>query len=276
MPPARDLDSGASPLAYFGAELRHLRVKAGLSQEQVGEAVFCSGSLIGLIENAKRSPSPDLANRCDELLKTGGMFNRMLPLLRSASHPSWFQSWVEVERTAHSLRTWEPIVVPGLLQTKDYAYALFARYPGVTPEKAEASAMARVERQAILHQDEPPLLWAVIDEGVLHRPIARPEVMRAQLATLLTMAQAPNITLQVVPLSAGTSCGLAAGFVIAGVRGGADTVYLDSAAAGYVTGRPDDVVGITHMYEQIRADALSGKESVSLLEKVMDDRWAQT
>jgi transcriptional regulator with XRE-family HTH domain len=276
MPPARDLDGGASPLAYFGAELRRLRLKAGLSQEQVGEAVFVSDSLIGLIENAKRPPLPDLAERCDELLKTDGMFTRLLPLLRASRHPSWFQSWVEVERAASSMRMWEPLVVPGLLQTKDYACALFRRYPGVTPEKAEESAIARIDRQAILHKEEPPLLWVVIDEGVLHRPIAEPEAMRAQLGALLTMAHTPNITIQVVPLSAGTSCGLAAGFVIASVPGGADTVYLDSAATGYVTDRPDDVVEITHAYEQIRADALSARESISLIQKVMDEQWVLT
>ncbi|GAA0943209.1 helix-turn-helix transcriptional regulator [Nonomuraea longicatena] len=276
MPPARDLDGGASPLAYFGAELRRLRVQAGLSQDQVGEAVFCSGSLIGLIENAKRSPLPDLAQRCDELLKTDGVFTRLLPLLRVSSHPSWFRSWIDVEREARTLCTWEPLIIPGLLQTEEYARAILSRQPGISPDRIEEQVAARLDRQTILVRDDPLLLWAVLDEGVLHRPIGEPHVMRDQLDALITASTRTHITVQVVPLDAGLSCGLVGAFAIASLQGGPDMVYLESEREGRVTDLPDDVAAVTNRYRAICADALPARASIDLIERVIKEKWTQT
>ena len=126
----RDPEAGASPLALFGAELRHYRTAAGLSQEQLGDRIGYSAALVGAVETARRMPTEDFTARCDvvEELGTGGALLRLRAHLRDQLHrqvwPPWFREWPSIEREALSLRTWELAGVPGLLQTADYARAI--------------------------------------------------------------------------------------------------------------------------------------------------------
>jgi len=128
----RNVDGTASPLAFFGAELRRIRNEAGLSQEQLGQRIGYSGTLIGKVEIGERAPSEDLAGRCDAALDTKGLLPRIYDLARrwDGGYPSWFAEWVESERRATMLRTWEPLLIPGLLQTPDYARTLFLAWHG--------------------------------------------------------------------------------------------------------------------------------------------------
>jgi len=128
MPLVRELDPGSSPLAFFGAELRRARSAAGLSQEQLGQRVGYSAAQVGKVETGERAPSQDFAKRCDQALPdANGLFVRICALTQrwDGGYPSWFAEWVEAERRAVSLCCWEPLLVPGLVQTADYAHALF-------------------------------------------------------------------------------------------------------------------------------------------------------
>jgi transcriptional regulator with XRE-family HTH domain len=136
----RELEPSASVLAFFGAELRRLRAAADLSQEELGQRVTYSASLIGMIETARRAPSRDLAERCDAALDTGGALTRLWPLVSQEALPRWFQPFAELERAATSIRSWEPLVVPGLLQTEDYARR--RSRPG-SPAMAEGWSISR-------------------------------------------------------------------------------------------------------------------------------------
>jgi transcriptional regulator with XRE-family HTH domain len=123
VPVIRELDPGAGPLNFFGAELRRARAAAGLSQDQLGQRLGYSGALVGKVEMGERAPSADFAQRCDQALpETGGLFARICELARrwDGGYPPWFAEWIESERRATSLCWWEPLVVPGLLQTADY------------------------------------------------------------------------------------------------------------------------------------------------------------
>ena len=119
----RDPEAGASPLALFGAELRHYRAAAGLSQEQLGDRIGYSAALVGAVETARRMPTEDFTARCDQVdeLGTGGALLRLRAHLRDQLHrqvwPPWFREWPSIEREALSLRSWELAVIPGLLQT---------------------------------------------------------------------------------------------------------------------------------------------------------------
>lgn len=116
----RELDPSAGPLEFFGAELRRARMAAGLSQEQLGQRVGYSGALVGKVETGDRAPSQDFAERCDQALPdASGLFGRLYMLARrwDGGVPSWFTGWLEAERRATALCWWEPLVVPGLLQT---------------------------------------------------------------------------------------------------------------------------------------------------------------
>ena len=133
MPAIRELDPTAGPLDFFGAEVRRWRNAAGLSQEQLGQRIGYSGALVGKVETSDRAPSLDFAEGCDRALPTAdGLFGRLYELARhwAGGYPSWFTEWVEAERRAVSLRTWQPLLVPGLLQTPEYARALFLAWHG--------------------------------------------------------------------------------------------------------------------------------------------------
>lgn len=130
MPLVRDLDPSAGPLEFFGAELRRARMAAGLSQEQLGQRVGYSAAQVGKVETGERAPSRDFARRCDEVLPdTDGLLARIFALARrwDGGYPAWFTEWLRAERQATSLRSWEPLLVPGLLQMAQYARDLRCR-----------------------------------------------------------------------------------------------------------------------------------------------------
>ena len=191
MPKESELCPADSPTALFGFELRRYRKARSWSQIRLSKAVSYSIGTISMIETARRSPTEDFARRCDEALEAEGALMRLWPMVSHASAPPWFRPWLDVEATAEAIRTWEPLVVPGLLQTEDYARAVLSGDAGVAPEQIEEQVIARMERQSILRRPKPPLLWVVIDEAVLHRPIGSPAVMSAQLTHLLEARPSP-------------------------------------------------------------------------------------
>ena len=138
----RDPEAGASPLALFGAELRHYRTAAGLSQEQLGDQIGYSAALVGAVETARRMPTEDFTARCDlvDELDTGGALLRLRAHLRDQLHrqvwPPWFREWPSIEREALSLRSWELAGIPGLLQTAGYARRPCARLPDANEEQS--------------------------------------------------------------------------------------------------------------------------------------------
>jgi transcriptional regulator with XRE-family HTH domain len=217
MPLTRELDPTAGPLHFFGAEVRRWRTAAGQSQEQLGQQIGYSAALVGRVELGDRSPSMDFATGCDRALPAAdGLFGRLYQLARqwAGGYPSWFAEWVEAERRATMLRTWQPLLVPGLLQTADYARALFlAWHAAESDDQVDQQVSARIERQAIFQRDEPPVLWAVLDEGVLRRRIGGAPTMRGQLQHLLEVSERSTITVQVVPGNAGAHVGLRAPFL---------------------------------------------------------------
>ncbi|MDH2430681.1 helix-turn-helix transcriptional regulator [Sphaerisporangium sp. TRM90804] len=274
MPAPRELDPTASALALFGYELRRHRTAAGLTLEQLAQKICFSQALVGMVENARRSPSLDFAERCDRVLDLDGALMRLWPFVNRASTPTWFRPWLEVEGEASMLHTWEPLVVPGLLQTEEYARAILRGEPRITPEGVEEQVAARMERQRIFERAEPPMLWAVVDEGVLQRPIGTDETMAGQLKHLLEAGTLPYVTIQVVPLSARSTTGLEGGFVIAQARGLPDTVYLECAGHSQVSDRGQEVHGVMTRYEVIRAEALPRRASLDLIRETME-RWIE-
>ena len=182
MPQSRVLDPGSSLLAFFGAELRRRRAAAGMSQDQLGHAINYSAALVGRVEIGERVPSPDFARRCDEVLSSGGLFAHLRDSMNSDVHayPTWFWEFVEREREATSIREFNALAVPGLLQTEEYARALFrACKPADSDEEIGQHVAARLERQRIWTGPSRPCcgLWWM--KAVLRRPVGGPEIFRA-------------------------------------------------------------------------------------------------
>ncbi|MGW6688923.1 helix-turn-helix domain-containing protein [Streptomyces sp. NPDC054961] len=266
----RDLDPGASPLDYYGAELRRLREDAGLKQGQLGDIVYCAASLVGQIETARKVPTREFSERIDAALGTGGTFGRLVGLVLRSQLPTWFQAYAEMEARATFLSTYQAQVVYGLLQTEAYARAVLAT--GM-PDNLNELVGARMERHRILRRERPPMVWVVLDEAVLHRPIGGREVMRDQLAHLLSMREDRWVQVQVLPFSAGEHASLIGSFNALRFDDDPDLVYTEDLISGHMTANPDTVKESALRYAHLQATALSVEDSAALIVRVMEERY---
>lgn len=273
----RDDENGSSPRRVFGAMLKYYRTRAGLSQEQLGNRVYLSSDMIGKIEQGQRTPTDQLIAACENVpeLEANGALRelreQLRDLLQQRAYPGWFANWPDREARAAKLRSFELAVVPGLLQTEAYARALLSDRIGSDPDEVDEKVAARMERQVILGRAKPPELWVVVDEGVLHRPVGGPDVMREQLKHLCEMARRPNIVVRVLPASLGVHDGLpVAGFVIADFDGSPSAAYQDTAVRGQVIEDADDVRVLAATWDRLAAEALPRRASLSLVEDVLE------
>ncbi|PZG32016.1 hypothetical protein C1I98_29730 [Spongiactinospora gelatinilytica] len=260
----------------FGVELRRLRKQSGMSQGRVARFCGCSESLVSSVELAKRVPQPDFAQSLDRLFETDGFIGRLAAYIAqpAPSGPLWFQQWTEeIEPVASALRTWEPLLVPGLLQTVEYACALF-RGANMSEERVEELAAVRMRRQEVLKRPDPPAVWVLMDEWVLKRPVGGPVVMAAQLAHLLELSALRHITIQLTPHDTHCYDGFVSGFILADVSGAPTTISVDSANGGEVTADPGAVAQMLTRYERIRAEAFRPGQSVDLIKEAWGS-WKQ-
>jgi hypothetical protein len=193
-------------------------------------------------------------------------------------YPQWFRDWLEAEREALSLRWWEPMLVPGLLQTADYARALFRSWQSASTsdEELEELVSARIERQGILDRPKPPELWVVLDEAVLYRLIGSRKIVYEQLLHLADASCRANITVQVVPGEAGAHAGLLGAFIVAGFESAPSIVYAETAVEGQTIEKPALVSKAALAFDRLRAEALPRGASRDLIGKVAEERWAST
>ncbi|RCG32602.1 XRE family transcriptional regulator [Sphaerisporangium album] len=273
MPRPQTTNPETSPAARFGYELRRLRMEVRMTQSQLGRKLGYTGAAMGAIERGLRLPQQrELVEQCDEALGVNGALIQVWEQCRMDGNQRWFYPWLEVEQQAQVLRAWQPTLVLGLLQTEDYARAVFRGEPGITKDKIDRSVAARLERQTLFEGENPPMFWAVLDEAVLQRPVGGYAVMRAQLAHLLAMADRPCITIQIVPIAADCTAGLGGGFFLAQLRDGREVAYLESVTKGQVVAQTKEVRGIQARYEEIRATALPRDGSLKMIKEWME-RW---
>ncbi|MGW6709444.1 helix-turn-helix domain-containing protein [Streptomyces sp. NPDC054956] len=266
----RDLDPSASPLDYYGSELRRLREDAQLKQGQLGSIVYCTASLVGQIETARKVPTREFSERVDAALGTGGVFSRLVGLVLRSQLPTWFQAYAEMEAKAAYISTYQCQVVHGLLQTEGYARALL----GVDrPGQVEELLAARMERQRILEREHPPALWVVLAEGVLCQQVGDREVMRNQLAHLLGFLERPWVQIQVLPFSVGQHAGLMGSFTLLRFEGDPDLFYEEGYAQGHMTANPSVIRERSVGYARLQAAALSPEASAELIARVMEERY---
>ncbi len=268
---SRELDPGASMLAFWGAELRRAREAAGLSQDELGRKINFSGGLVGKIEKAERAPSLIFARRCDEALGTGGLLARFWELVKKAGVSTWLGQLVDEEQRAIKISKWDQSFVPGLLQTEDYARAAIrAGRPREAAERIERRVAARLDRQAILARANAPHLWSVIDEAVLRRPVGGVPTMRAQLDRLIEAADSPGAVLQVLPLAVTEHPGADGPLTILEFADGPPAAYAEGWRSGRLIESADEVAEAVMVYDLIRAAALSRGASLDLMRAVRD------
>ncbi|MFE2151002.1 helix-turn-helix domain-containing protein [Streptomyces lavendulae] len=266
----RDLDPSASPLDYYGFELRRLREAANLKQSDLGGIVFCTGSLIGQIETARKVPTRDFSERVDAALGTGGLFSRLVGLVLRSQLPAWFQAYAEMEAKAAYISSFQAQLVYGPLQTPEYARAVL----GVRTEgDLDAKVAARMERQRIMDRENPPLMWVVLSEAVLHQEIGGREVMRNQLAHLLALEGREWVKVQILPFDAGAHVGLMGEFSILRFDEDPDLVYTEDFIQGHMTANPQALREGHLRYDHLQAAALSVEDSASRIARVMEERY---
>jgi hypothetical protein len=244
----------------------------------LGAVVPCDASTVSRVESGLLSPSERFAHACDESFpQMSGWFTRFYHDSRrwGGPYPRWFADWVDAERRATVLRTWEPLLVPGLLQTDEYSRALFKAWQTTGDEdEVENLVTARIDRQRIFDQPKPPSFWAVIDEGVLRRCIGGAKVMHDQLVHLAEAADRPMIRVHVIPAEAGAHNGLLGAFAIAGFA--ADIpgiVYFESPDEGATTKDPATVARIILTFDTMRSEALPRGASRDLIMRVAEEVW---
>jgi transcriptional regulator with XRE-family HTH domain len=259
------------PMAeLFAGELRRLRVAAGLSQEALGERINFSASLVAAVEQCRRAPRQQFTEQCDTALGADGLLLRIREATLHESLMPWFREWVSIEQEAIALRSFEPLVVPGLLQTEDYARALHVGASPLLGEEMEQQVAARIARQVILDRPSPPQFVAVIDHTVLRRPVGGPRVMREQLLHLAEMGRRPKIHLHLVPGQVGAYPGLNGAFVIATPPQGDDVGYLDTQTRAIVVERLADMLLLRQVWESVRADALSHGQTITAISEAAE------
>ncbi|SCE97109.1 Helix-turn-helix domain-containing protein [Micromonospora chokoriensis] len=258
-------------LEHFAEELRLARASTGMSQAALAEALSYSGALVAKVETSERRPSLDFARRCDAVFQADGRFERIQRRISREAVVPWFRDWAGIEQETTALRWFEPLYVPGLVQTESYARAILAGAGLFAADEVEQQVTARLDRQAVLTRDRPPLLSVVVDEYTLRRHIGGPEVMREQLRHLVKLGSAlSRVRIQVVPLSAGAYAGLDGPFVIATAATGEDVVYLDGQRHGQVIDRSEYVRQMVEVWESIRGEALSQQQSLDLIAEVAE------
>lgn len=254
---------------YFATELRAWREFRKMSQAQLANAINYSESAVAMIETGHRKARTEFIERCDEALETGGALMRLMKeLVERELVPDWMDHWRTIEGNSSALNWFEPLVFPGLLQTAEYARALFEKNGQASSVDIEAQVRARLERHEVLTGDDPPMFVAVIDERVLHHAVGGPKVMHEQLTHVVNLCtERTDIVVQVVPKDIGAYAGLSGPFVIA-TMDGAEFVYLDTALYGQVAESPRDLAIVKRMWESLRAEALPRTASLNLIMEV--------
>jgi transcriptional regulator with XRE-family HTH domain len=258
-------------LDHFAEELRLARSSSGMSQAALAEVFTYSAALVAKVETGERRPSLDFARRCDAMFETDGRFERIQRRISRETVVPWFRDWAGIEQEATALRWFEPMYVPGLLQTEGYARAILAGAGLFAADEIDRQVIARMDRQDLLTRDRPPLLTAVVDELVLRRRIGGPEVMREQLRHLVKLGSTlPRVRIHVVPLSAGAYAGLDGTFVITTSPAREDVVYLEGQRHGQVIDRAEYVTQMIEVWESIRGEALPHQQSLELIAEVAE------
>jgi hypothetical protein len=277
VPSIREPKPGLSPLHFFGTEVRHAREEAKMTQAELGVLCHCDDSTVSRVEGGLCAPPDGFAEGCDKAFPyMRGWFARFWSESRTWGEnlfPKWFEDWLNHERKASLLRNWQPIIVPGLLQTADYARALYlAAQSDIGDAALDQLVAARLARQGIFDTPESPRLLAVLDEAVLHRLVGTPKTMHDQLVQIADMSMRSCISVQVVPASIGANAGLGGAFTIATVDGRPEVMHVE-AVEGITVYHGDQVRKTAIVFDMVRGDALPRRASRDLILKMAEEKW---
>ncbi|MCT4352775.1 helix-turn-helix transcriptional regulator [Streptomyces sp. Je 1-79] len=258
---------------FFGDLLKERREAASLSQSELGRLVFVSGGYIGLFEQGIRKPQLDVAQRIDEVLQTGGIFERTWrKLINKSPYAEYFQAAADLEDIATKICEFAPTVVPGLLQTPDYARAITrASNPLATDEYVEETVIGRMDRSVILKGATRPVYWVILHESALRIPVGGPTVMAEQLDHAVRTVRERTALIQVLPYAAGAYPEMGKTLKLMEFADAPPTAYTEALFSGNLLDDPAVVKRTQAAYDLLRAVALSPEASLPLIESAAED-----
>ncbi|WP_432839126.1 helix-turn-helix domain-containing protein [Dactylosporangium sp. CA-092794] len=269
----------------LAAELKKCREDAGFTQEHVSRHFEWHSAKVTRIENARVPVTPRDVNDLLTLYRVADSEYRdaLMTLARLARQRGWWTDYKDVmrpgnfvgmEADASSAKVWEPIVLPGLLQTEPYMRALMGSGRSHDPQHAiDRRVELRKTRQKRLRGPSPITLWAIIDESVIRRIVGGKDLMREQWSRLITATELPNVTLQILPLDAGEHAFLGGSIALLEFPDVAhlDVVYLEGLAGDYYEEQPAEVKRYRVEFERLSTKALSQEASIDMIQRLLDD-----
>ncbi|MEU5126822.1 transcriptional regulator [Streptomyces mobaraensis NBRC 13819 = DSM 40847] len=270
----RELNPDASPQAAFGARLRSLRESRGWRQEDLAARTGYSSVHISAIETGRKPPTLRFSRSVDQAFGTGGAadaFEREYREIKHGAMLEGFPEYVKYESRAVEIRLYEIGIIPGLLQTPEYARVLAdsaVRRGAITPEQADQRVAFLAKRQADLVRTHPPMMFVTMDESCIRRTVGGTAVMNAQLARLIEFAQLPNTLLQVAPYDIGERRTFDLPVNLLTLPDRSVLCYAESQAQGNLDRELASVVPMLTAYHQLQAESLSQAASVAMIEQV--------
>ncbi|SNS57857.1 DNA-binding transcriptional regulator, XRE-family HTH domain [Actinomadura meyerae] len=263
---------------HFGEELRRMRQRAKLSQNQLAAALGCTPQWICQLEKADKTVSEQTALDLDTHFKTDGWdqndghFLRLYKTIRRAGRHRvlrpGFEAYLQFEPKAIGIRCFAAQILPGLLQIEDYARAIMdPSEPAGTLDKRVTS---RMERQGLLFREKPAMATFILDESVLRRPVGGPEVMGKQIDHLISMARLPHVQLLIMPFERITPEALSGGLILLSFVKDPDLVYIESGAIGQLLDDKDEVFMTSVYFNRMMGDALSRLETIEFMRQAKE------
>ncbi len=266
---------GERPGAWsaYGRLLQHLRKRAGLSQQEFGEAIGYSLELVASVEQGRRPAKAAFTAAAEHVLEARGVLDVLQDEVDRAKLPRFFRNFAVIEAEVVSRFSYDPLLVPGLLQTEAYARAVFAGHcPPLSEETIDQHTEARLSRQKLLTRDDPLAeLSFIISEEALRDPVGGPDVMRGQWRQLLDIGALRNVEVQVMPGRSGVHPGRNGPFVVLETSEHQHLGYIESHEVGCVIRDPAEVSAFGMRYGKLRSQALNGRDSAQLIQQLIGE-----
>ncbi|WP_371613039.1 helix-turn-helix domain-containing protein [Streptomyces clavifer] len=263
---------GSGILQVFGQHLKLFRVRAGLERAEFGAMTGYAASSIASFEQGRRIPQPKFIDQADELLDAGGVLKASKEEVARAQYPAFFRDAARLEAEAIELHVYANHGVPGLLQTEEYARAVFAMWrPLLEEQVVEQRVAARLARHEIYSRRPRPTISFVIEEGVLHRPLGGNGVLRGQLEQILVMGQYRNVEIQVMPTRREEHAGMAGPFTLIETKEERRIAYVEAHKDSRLYTERKSVREFEEQYGVLRAQALTPRESLVLIETLLGE-----
>lgn len=272
MTEVRDEEPGNGVVTAFGRQLKLLRTRAGMERAELGKRLGYSPETVASIEQGRRIPQARFIEKADEVLGAGGVLTALKEEVGRAQYPAFFRDAARLEAEAHELSLYAVQAVPGLLQTEEYTRALLAmRRPLLDEDTIEQRVAARLSRQGIFSRWPAPLVSFVIEEAVLRRPFGGTAVLRGVLENILLTGHKRNVEIQVMPNDREDNAGVDGPFTLITLRKGDQIAYLEVQGRSILVTDRDEVRSISARYGIIRSQALTPRESLGFVEKVLGE-----